>query len=483
MRLFLWLASLGFLAGVFLAWFTDFGLALGLWVFMVALATIALTRERYALLAFCLLVGVGLGIVRYVIIPAPPTVRDSTLNSYVGDVIQEPKEGESGAGFFVQLVATGTQPSLKIYTSTFISPDIQYGDRVEIRGKLVNARTEKAPEYWKAYLQTQGIAYEIKNAQIIKIESGHGNPMFSALLSFKKFITSKITDNIPEPEAALLAGILLGAKSSLGNELTDQFNKVGVSHIIALSGFNITIIASGIAYVFEQSKFLPFTAGIYTSGILIILFVLMTGASASAVRAAVMAMILLLARKEGRTYDAGTALIVAAIVMVLWNPLVLIDDFGFQLSFLAAIGIIYLMPILDLKCKKFPNPFKLKEILLGTISAEAMVMPLIIYKTGVGSLISLIANALILPIVPILMTLGFILIIVAPFGYYVALPIAWLNYIFLLYIISVVRFLYHVPYAFILLPSASVSLILLWYLFMIYVMLKHHAKVHPTTVS
>jgi len=473
-RSLLWACSIGFLLGNFLASVTGFGWPIGVSVLLFALSTIMLAREHYAIIIFCMLISMSVGVFRYEMIPELPTVRGSTSHSYVGDVIEEPKETESGTSFVVRLVATSSASRLKMYASILGNSDIRYGDRVSITRKLVSVQEEKVPDYWKTYLKTQGIGYEVKNARLTFIEHGHGNPLLTKLFSIKQFVISKIERSIPEPEAALLSGILLGARSTLGKELSDQFNKVGVSHIIALSGFNITIIATAIMYLFAQITFVPMTFGIYASGMVIILFVLMTGASASASRAAVMALILLLARREGRTYDAGAALIVAAVCMVLWNPFVLMNDFGFQLSFLAAVGIIWLMPLLEEKAKHIPKLYGLREVLLGTIAAEAMVMPLIIYKTGVVSLISLIANALILPVLPPLMALGGLFVIVALLGYHLALPFAWLTFLTLGYVIAVVDFLYQVPYAFIIIPSVSLVLVLVWYMLLIYSMLQYH---------
>jgi len=144
------------------------------------------------------------------------------------------------------------------------------------------------------------------------------------------------------------------------------------------------------------------------SVIIIVLFVILTGASASVVRAAVMGLLLLFANGYGRLYNPKNSIIFAGAAMVYFNPFVLVFDIGFQLSFVAVLGLIYFYPRFDDKLKKMPKFGNLKEIFLMTLSAQIAVAPLLIYYFRNFSLVSLPVNLMILPFIPFAMFAGFI---------------------------------------------------------------------------
>ena len=141
--------------------------------------------------------------------------------------------------------------------------------------------------------------------------------------------------------------------------------------------------------------------------LIIIIFTIMTGASASVVRASIMGLVLLFANGYGRLYDSRNSLLLAGAVMIYQNPLILRFDVGFQLSFLAVMGLLYIYPFLNNKFHKIPELWKLKELTLMTISAQIAVAPSLIYYFNQFSFLSLPANILILPLVPFAMLIGF----------------------------------------------------------------------------
>jgi competence protein ComEC len=138
------------------------------------------------------------------------------------------------------------------------------------------------------------------------------------------------------------------------------------------------------------------------------LFTILTGAQASVVRAAIMGAIVLLARREGRLNDPHNAIVLAGAAMILINPLVLRYDIGFQLSFAATLGLIYLAPAIEKYFAKLPKFFQLRETMIMTVSAQIFVLPLLLYYFKNFSVISLPANLIILPTIPFAMVLGFI---------------------------------------------------------------------------
>ena len=207
-------------------------------------------------------------------------------------------------------------------------------------------------------------------------------------------------------------------------EMVDNFSRTGVSHIVAVSGYNVSIIAvvlSGILIYLGLSRRKTF----WLLALLILTFVFFTGATASVVRAGVMAMIILVAQYIGRLSSVGRTLVYAAVIILLFNPYLLVWDVGFQLSFLSTLGLVYLSPILEyIIAKKIKTKNSLTtamlEILVTTLSAITATMPMIMYQFGRFSTVALLVNILILWLVPWLMLFGFLSLVASflffPFG-------------------------------------------------------------------
>ncbi|MDP2932824.1 MAG: ComEC/Rec2 family competence protein, partial [bacterium] len=207
-----------------------------------------------------------------------------------------------------------------------------------------------------------------------------------------------------EPNAAFLNGILLGSRTEIPTDVKNDFSRTSTTHILAISGYNITIIAAIFSWFFLFFFRRPIAFWFSVAGIAV--FAILTGAQASVVRAAIMGVLVLLARREGRLSDPRNALALTGALMVFISPRILRYDVGFQLSFAATIGLIYVAPLIEKYFKKLPNFFNFREMFVMTLSAQLFVLPLLIYYFKNLSLVSLPANIIILPIVPLAMLLG-----------------------------------------------------------------------------
>jgi competence protein ComEC len=185
----------------------------------------------------------------------------------------------------------------------------------------------------------------------------------------------------------------------LDQNTLDAFTIAGLLPIVVLSGYNVMIVADG---VLRGLAFLPKRSSVGLAGLVVFLFVAAAGGGSSAFRAGLMALLALFARGTGRTYDALRALGAVFVLMLLVNPLLLVDDPGFQFSFVATLGLIIGTPLIEPKMKWVRNGF-LREILATTIAAQVAVLPILLYQTGNLSLVALPANALVLPFVPLTM--------------------------------------------------------------------------------
>ena len=291
-----------------------------------------------------------------------------------------------------------------------------YGDSVVVDGKLTEPQSFDDFDYPK-YLERFNIYGLIKYpSKVLILQSHQQNPIKEDLLHIKSWFVSRVGRYLPEPKSDLLVAILIGAKKTLPQDIIDDFNKTGTSHMIAISGFNITIIVSALAFLTKilgrKYSFLivvPIIAG----------FVIMTGAPASVVRAAIMGVLLLVAALSGRQYSMLPSLFFAGALMLAINPKILVADIGFQLSFAATWGIVCFMPPLEKLTARIDSYFGIKEVLLCTMAAIAATLPLIMFYFGTLSLIAPLANILILPVLlPLSMLLGFLILLpVAPAGF------------------------------------------------------------------
>lgn len=220
------------------------------------------------------------------------------------------------------------------------------------------------------------------------------------------------------------------------------FQIIGITHIIAISGYNITILAKvaektlgkiGRKYIFW---------GVLA---MIVSFVIMTGAQASIVRAGIMGALLVYAGFIGRKSNAINILVLAGAVMVFLNPLILRNDIGFQLSFLATLGLVYISSIFESWFKKLPEFFRV--MLSATLSAQVLTLPIIISSFGKLSLIAPLANAIILSFVPFSMFLGFLSGGLGMLWLPLGRIIGFFGYIVLDIIIKISELLSKIPYA------------------------------------
>lgn len=327
---------------------------------------------------------------------------------------------------------------IKILIQSPKYPEYKYGDELLIKDKIKEPENFTDDFDWKAYLAKDNIYLTAYNPQIELLAQDKGNKIYASLYKFKNKLENIFKENLPEPSASLLAGITLGSKSGMPEDVYEKFKATGTAHIVALSGYNISIIAwavMGAMMFFMVARNISF----WISLAVIVLFVLMTGASASVVRAAVMGVLVLIARREGRMYTAANALVFAGAAMVFLNPKILRFDVGFQLSFLATLGLIILSPKLEDKFKNAPEAFGTKEALIATLSAQIFVLPLLIYQFGYFSPIGILVNILILPAVPIAMFLGFAGAFAGLISPLFAKIFLWPVWLFLSYILNIVE--------------------------------------------
>jgi competence protein ComEC len=274
------------------------------------------------------------------------------------------------------------------------------GDRLELRAELELPADFDGFAY-REYLARQGVG-AIARPRTVTIVPSSGGGAVGALASLRGTLHSGLVGLVPEPEAALGAGILLGVRSSIAPEVADDFATAGLTHVVAISGWNIAIVAALVAATLRPLESRPGgrRAGIVAAVAIVAGYVLLTGASPSVVRAALMAAAVLVGRLAGSRTRATSALGLAALVMLLAAPSVL-WDVGFQLSLLATAGLIWFGA--DFEARLGGWPAWIREPVALTLAAQVTTLPVILVNFERLSLVAPIANVLVVPIVPLAM--------------------------------------------------------------------------------
>ena len=361
------------------------------------------------------------------------TLIDGDGHEVLGTVIDDPRPREDRLQLVLGDLATASDGTVRSLVDKLLvwlprGVDAGAGDRMR-----VSSRIELAEDFdgfaYREFLARQGIAAIARadSAEVVGEASGAA----AALAGLRSMLLGGLNDLVPEPEAALGAGILLGVRSAIAPEINDAFATAGLTHVVAISGWNIAIVAALVAAAVRPLARRP--GGRWTTAGLAAMtvggYVLLTGASPSVVRAALMAAAMLVARLEGSRAHAASALALAALVMLLAAPPVL-WDVGFQLSLLATAGLVFFGAAVERRLHRWPG--WIREPVALTLAAQLTTLPVILVNFERLSLVAPIANVLVVPFVPIAMLFSALVSVVGVLNGSVHLPVvsdvlAWLT--------------------------------------------------------
>jgi competence protein ComEC len=487
-----WIA-LAFVGGILLAsrvtlawwiWLGAAGAALVLaLVLRLLLPRFSIVLPSYFFLLTLSLLGLGLGAARYQ--ASVPTVDAFTLAWYndreydlllTGSVDAPPDMRDTYTNLRVRVTAVDTgKGDLPVSGLALVRVDNgetwRYGDAVRLRGRMTTPPENEEFSY-RDYLARQGILSYMSNAAVTRLPFARaGNPLLRMVYDLKDRALANIYAIFPDPEASLMAGILLGEDNGLPADLQQAFKNTGTAHIIAISGFNIAIIAGLFVTLF--SRLLGPRRGAVAAVIGIFVYTILVGASASVVRAAIMGTFAIFARQVGRRQTAINTLTATAALMAAVNPYTP-WDVGFQLSFFATLGLVlYAGPFqewavriisrfsLPDTAEKIAKP--ISEYVLFTLAAQLTTLPIMAWHFGRISLVSIIANPFILPAQPLVMILGGLAVLVS----FLYLPLgqifAWIAWPFPAYTVRAVELFDSLPHGIIILGDFSFLFVLLFY--------------------
>jgi len=346
----------------------------------------------------------------------------------------------------------------------------EYGMSLTINGKINIPDGKRVPGGfdYKKHLLKSGISATMY-AQSNNIEIGSStnvNPLMMVGISLRKRITNTVKMCLPKEQAALLSGMLIGYTEDMSDEMANAFSDAGLSHLTAVSGMNIAFIVFPLIFLFKKMRLSQKISNIITIGILI-MFLFITGFSPSVARAVIMAVIILVGQLLKRETEIFASISFALILLLIYNPYTLFD-IGFQLSFAATLSLVLFYKYIKSKLDFKFLPSLVSDVLAATISAQLGVVLISAMYFNKISIISLISNLLVVPLVEVLTILGIVMVLI---GQISIIPAEFLGLIcnsFLSFILYAAKISSQIPFAVVKIVTPSIPFLLIYYIIILY---------------
>jgi competence protein ComEC len=334
---------------------------------------------------------------------------------------------------------------------------------------------------YAGYLARQDIYAVMFYPEVTLTASDRGSPVLGWIFTVRHRLEDNLARVLPEPQASLAQGILLGLRGNIPADINDDFKRSGLTHILAISGMNLTIIAGLLVGLFTRLLGKRYYFYVWLTAGTVWGYVLLTGLPASVVRAAIMASVFLLAELAGRQKNAGPALWLAGLIMTLANPLVL-WDVSFQLSLMAMFGIIYLSPHLKDLAKqaevKVTSRIQFAGAVAGlileslalTLAATIAVWPLLVTYFGQVSVVTPLTTLLATPLLPAIILLSMAAALAALIYFPLAVVLGWLTWFFTSCLLWLAWFFSRLPGAARMVNLTSPGLIIIYYAVIVAIM-------------
>lgn len=330
-------------------------------------------------------------------------------------IISEKKESEYYHSYTIQ----SKNKKFILYVKKNESKNLKYGMKIKINGEFIEpeeARNYKGFSY-KQYLKTKGIYGSIKSKEIAIVAENKTNIILTLSNSVRNKIIQIVEEMVPEDLQGMLIGILIGDKSKITEETTNHFKKSSLSHLLATSGTHISYITLGISFILIKSKLPKKLVYLFTIFILGF-FIFIVGFTGSIIRAGIMGILMILANLVHQKPDVLTSMSIAALVTIISNPFA-IQDVGFQLSYLGTLGIIVLNKSLHHSISKI-IPNKIAKAISITISAQILIIPIMVLNFNTISLTFILSNILAIPVAGVIIMYGYLNIFVGIFSLKIA---------------------------------------------------------------
>ena len=478
--------TLSFVVGLFLSFYLkvlDNCSALIFFILFLLFLLLLFKKQRTYLL---IIVFLFLGIWRYKISIA--SEGSSEIKKYynkdlmmIGKIIEEPEIKENSQKIKVEIyqIEDNWGKSLDLKEKILVIaqpyPIFNFSDWLEIRGKYVEPGLIDNFDY-SLYLKRFGLEAVSYYPEIKKIDKFKDERSFflkSKIYILKNKIREIFDANIDFISASILKAMILGDKFFLTPDIRESFSRSGLSHIIAISGLHITLLAS---LFLSSLLFLGVSRrqAFYFVIVFLFFYLMLIGAPASACRASIMGFLSFLSVYLGRSGNISNALFLVGFILLLINPLLIFADIGFQLSFLAVLGIIYIHPkikgFLESQIsERFLSLKNVLDVVSVTISVQLISAPILISNFNQVSLIAPFSNLLVLWTVPIIISLSMMAIIIFFINPFLSQIIFLLIEIILKYIIFISNFVNKIPGSVISIGRLTIFWVIIYYFFLWYI--------------
>jgi competence protein ComEC len=389
------------------------------------------------------------------VVVEPPVIRGRTLRA----TLEAEAVAREDAGPWLEVDG-------RVQLETTEPIGLSYGDRVLVRARFASPRN--TPDYPEAdVLGREGVFTIVHARSVDRLASGQADPILGRFYALRARALQALAACLPPEEAVLLGGVVLGADETMPPHLRQVFSQTGTTHILAVSGFNVALVAGTFGTLF--GRWLGARRGALAAAIAIAGYTILVGAEPSAVRASLMAGLAMVARLIGRRGDALTSLAATGWLMTALRPL-LISDIGFQLSFAATLGLVlyaeplehlavaYVLPASQVESKPWVG--LLREAVLLTLAAQLATWPLTAYHFGRLPAAALPANFLILPLQPPLMILGSLTAVAGMIWLPAGRLLGWITYPLAAYNIRIVEWFARIPLASVAVGPVSVAAVI-----------------------
>ena len=356
--------------------------------------------------------------------------------------------------------------------------DLEYGDKILIKGEF--AEPSESRNYggfdYKEYLKSIGIHGTIKADSIEVLAKNSNNPIFTFANNINLKIKENINRLIPEKYSAIFTGLILGDTSKVEEEVNDNFKIANISHVLAISGMHITYIVIGIELLLKRGIGKRKTRIITI--IILVMYMFITGFMPSVVRSSIMGIIMLISKLIHRKNDIWTSISLSLLILLIYNPF-LILNVGLQLSYLGTIGIVCFnknvynfLRKLKIRNKKIRYKInrkfilfmdKIKEILSVTLSAQIVILPILLFNFNILGIYFFISNILVSVIIGPIIIVGFVCILIS----FISIEIAKILSIFMsvgIQILISISEISHLPFSKIYIPTPKVWQIVIYYI-------------------
>lgn len=446
---------LSFLFGIFF-WNIIFNIKLILVWFCIILMLfllLLLVLKRHHFFVYINILWIFLGLIYCSINNYYISQKISILNDYTtwenyieGEIIELYKKSSNYNSYMVKIISFEENKNFNfnflLYTNTNLL--LEEWQIIGFTSKIDNINNFADNFNYIKFMQSKNIYFSVNKPNIEFIWQQELWKLSKIVRNFRKNILYTINEMYPKNEAVFLAGLLIWAKENLSLELQKDFNNSGLTHIISVSWFNITIIIIFLWFLF---KFFPLFVRTFLIFTTVIFFVLLVWNGIAVIRATIMWLVGYFIIVSGRKADSLSLLLLTAFLMVLYNPLSLNYDISFHLSFLAVLWLLYFQNFWNHIFRFIPSFFAIKEWFVLTMSAMTTTLPIMIFNFWQVSILAPIANMLVGGIIPFAMLFWLLSIIWQMILEKIGFVIWFINYFLLNFIINIAHFFWNLDFS------------------------------------